>query len=408
MTYSLFEILGCNSKTDIKAVSLKTAIPIKELEYYSVNHILPSKEHLQKIEKTLSIKKEFIMLKMGIMSRELIELLACGAGQVLETLSDSIKTRKDDITILEPAFKTELGALYNSDCIQLAKQLESNSVDMVFADPPFNLNKFYRSNIDDSLHVKEYIDWCLEWLDECIRILKPGGSLFIWNLPKWNAKYASYLNDRLNFRHWIANDIKASLPISGKLYPSHYSLLYYVKGEKPNTFAPDRLPMETCPKCFGDLKDYGGYKNKMNPKGINLTDIWYDISPVRHKKYKKREEANELPIKLLDRIIEMSTLEGDTIFDPFGGSGTTYIVAEIKKRKWIGTEIGPLDTIVKRFDEINIEKEHLISLRTNFNTLFPEKIKEKRKKLNLWTDETFLSDKDSNELISGKTLELFK
>lgn len=90
--------------------------------------------------------------------------------------------------------------------------------------------------------------------------------------------------------------------------------------------------MEICPKCFTDLKDYGGYKDKMNPDGTNLTDVWYDIPPVRHSKYKKREGANELSIKLLDRIVEMASEEGDIVFDPFGGSGTTYAVAEIKKR----------------------------------------------------------------------------
>jgi site-specific DNA-methyltransferase (adenine-specific) len=96
----------------------------------------------------------------------------------------------------------------------------------------------------------------------------------------------------------------------------HHSLLYYCKGEKPNAFHPDRLPMEICPKCLTDLKDYGGYKDKMNPDGINLTDVWYDIPPVRHSKYKKREGANELSIRLLDRIVEMASEAGDIVLIP--------------------------------------------------------------------------------------------
>ena len=106
----------------------------------------------------------------------------------------------------------------------------------------------------------------------------------------------------------------------------------YTKGIKANTFCPDRLQMEICKNCYKEIKDYGGYKDKMNPKGINLADVWYDIPPVRHKKYKAREEVNELSMKLLDRIIEMSSNPGDIVFDPFGGSGTTYMVAEIKQR----------------------------------------------------------------------------
>ena len=70
---------------------------------------------------------------------------------------------------------------------------------------------------------------------------------------------------------------------------------------------------------------------KMNPDGINITDVWLDIPPVRHKKYKKRNGSNELSIKLMDRIIEMASDEGDIVFDPFGGSGTIYAIAERKK-----------------------------------------------------------------------------
>jgi site-specific DNA-methyltransferase (adenine-specific) len=61
-----------------------------------------------------------------------------------------------------------------------------------------------------------------------------------------------------------------------------------VKGEKPKTFNEQRLPLENCRHCGGDIRDYGGYKDKLNLKGINLTDVWYDIPPVRHSKYKNR------------------------------------------------------------------------------------------------------------------------
>ena len=250
------------------------------------------------------------------------------------------------------------------------------------------MNKSYLSEIDDNLSLLEYISWTEKWLDECIRTLKDGGSLFLWNLPKWNTYFSEFLNQRLTFRHWIATDIKFSLPIQSRLYPSHYSLLYYCKGERPNVFHPDRLAMDTCPKCYGDIKDYGGYKDKMNPKGINLTDVWLDIPPVRHPKYKGRKEANELSIKLLDRVIEMSSNPGDLIFDPFGGSGTTYIVSEIKKRRWLGIELGPIDDIPKRFENIDLEKNYLNNYRSNFNSLFNEKTKCKRLEKGLWTAET--------------------
>jgi site-specific DNA-methyltransferase (adenine-specific) len=266
--------------------------------------------------------------------------------------------------------------------------IDSNSVDLIFADPPFNLNKLYPSKIDDNLKSGQYLRWCEKWANECIRILKPGGSFFIWNLPKWNTYMSGFLNGRLTFRHWISVDIKYTLPIKGRLYPSHYSLLYYCKGEKAANFHPDRLPMSICPHCLGDLKDYGGYKHKMNPDGVNITDVWLDIPPVRHKKYKKRNGSNELSIKLLDRIIEMASDEGDTVFDPFGGSGTTYAVAEIKKRCWIGVEIGPVGDIISRFENIDNDAEYIYNIRKNINCLIRKKDLKRRIENGWWTSDS--------------------
>jgi site-specific DNA-methyltransferase (adenine-specific) len=123
----------------------------------------------------------------------------------------------------------------------------------------------------------------------------------------------------------------------------------------------------------------------MNPKGVNLTDVWVDISPVRHSKYKKRRGSNELSVKLMDRIIEMSSDEGDVIFDPFGGSGTTYVVAEIKRRRWIGVELGPVDDIVTRFEEIAMEADLIERIRHNYNCLFTEEDSRIRRQMGLWT-----------------------
>jgi len=370
----------------IKLLAKKLDINIKTLHFYNDNNILPFEHDLQKVLSVLNIDELTFKIRMGIFDFHVKSHLASiYNGKINKVMPNRLSKNESR----SPIFQTDRGKLYHGDCIEVMKTLESNSVDLVFADPPFNLKKFYLSNIDDDLPQNEYLKWTEDWLEECVRILKVGGSLFLWNIPKWNTYISNFLNYRLKFRHWIVADIKCSLPISGKLYPSHYSILYYVKGEKANVFKPDRMPMEICPKCYTDLKDYGGYKDKMNPKGVNLTDVWYDIPPVRHRKYKRREEANELSIKLLDRIIELSTEENDIVFDPFGGSGTTYITAELKNRNWIGIELGPVDTIIDRFELMNEESSLLAKYRINYNRLFPESIKVKRNQLHLWTDETF-------------------
>lgn len=256
---------------------------------------------------------------------------------------------------IEPCHVSAHGALFDGDCLSVLPFFRSETIDTVFADPPFNLNKKYGAKSKDDLPDQEYLAWCKAWLDECIRVLKPGGALFVYNLPRWNILLGAYLMEKgLTFRHDIAVDVKSTLPIPGRLYPSHYSLLYFTKG-KPKTFRKIRTPIELCRHCGGEVKDYGGHRNAMNPKGVNLRDVWTDIPPVRHWKFKsKNRQANALSTKLLDRVIEMSTVDGEIVLDPFGGSGTTFSVCEKKNRRWLGIEIDFAAQIVERLTDEDI------------------------------------------------------
>jgi site-specific DNA-methyltransferase (adenine-specific) len=265
---------------------------------------------------------------------------------------------------LTPFMRTPYGALFNDDCLSFLRATKSESIDTVFADPPFNLGKVYGKRVNDKRAEEEYIEWGREWIRESVRVLKPGGAFFLYNLPKWNVRFGSYLADLgMDFRHWIAISIKFGLPISGRLYPAHYSLLYYTKG-KPKTFGRIRTPIETCRHCGGEIKDYGGHRSAMNPNGVNLTDVWTDIPPVRHRKFKsKKRTANQLSTKLLERVINVSTQPGDVVLDPFGGSGTTFDVAERLGRYWIGTEIENCGVIAERFESSDlhhhVSKDHV-------------------------------------------------
>ena len=249
-------------------------------------------------------------------------------------------------------FKTELGSLYQGDCLSILPFVKHETVDTVFADPPFNLGKTYGEKVDDNRNESEYMEWCKLWIDQCIRALKPGGSFFLYNIPKWNILLGAYLMERgLTFRHWIAVSIKFGLPISGRLYPAHYSLLYYSKG-KPKTFRSIRTPIQICRHCGGEVKDYGGHRGAMNPNGVNLMDVWDDITPVRHWKFKsKKRKTNQLSTKILYRVIALSTETGDLVLDPFGGSGTTFDVSERMGRRWIGTELENCDVIIERLSD---------------------------------------------------------
>ncbi|WP_375345365.1 site-specific DNA-methyltransferase [Priestia megaterium] len=390
---SFFEALSINEDT-LKEFSKKVKVSVKKLRYYNDHNIFPSHEDFNKIKNIIDISELELKLKMGILDYTILQCISNHADEVSKLIANEYKEKKDSkqnksYTL---SFETERGKMFQGDCLELMEDIEKESLDLIFADPPFNLDKKYESGMNDKISEQEYLRWTEEWVLKCISLLKEGGSFFVWNLPKWNIHTAQILNKYLHFRHWIAVDIKYTLPIKNKLYPAHYSLLYYTKGDRPNTFNEQRLPLEVCRHCAGDIHDYGGYKHKLNPLGINISDVWDDISPVRHSKYKTRG-SNELSLKLLERVLSIASKEGDTVFDPFGGSGTTYIAAEILKRNWIGIELGNTDNIKLRFEDLDWQRQYIKDIQANTNVLFTEKMKRKRINKGHWTPETLNQNK---------------
>lgn len=104
--------------------------------------------------------------------------------QNIREIAHLLSKAKDNITsCFSSYYENELERLYNGDCVKIMRSLPDVCVDLVFADPPFNLGKAYDPGIKDSLTVFRYINQTYEWLDECVRILKPGGRIFIYNYP---------------------------------------------------------------------------------------------------------------------------------------------------------------------------------------------------------------------------------
>ncbi|MFC3848367.1 DNA-methyltransferase [Helicobacter baculiformis] len=218
--------------------------------------------------------------------------------------------------------------------MELFKHVPDNSIDCIFADPPFNLKKKYNSH-KDKLECSEYVQWCEVWIDACLRVLKSNGCLFLHNIPKWLTFYASFLNTRAVFRHWISWDAM-SAPMGKTLQPAHYGILFYSKGDISGRFKEIRYPHKRDRKG-ALLKDYGGKKGMLHPFGPLCSDVWADIHRIRHAK-KRDKHPCQLPLHLLERILLMSTEAGDVILDPFLGTGTTAIAAKRLQRNFIGFE----------------------------------------------------------------------
>ena len=218
------------------------------------------------------------------------------------------------------------------------RKIPDNSIDMTFADPPFNLNKKY-GNYKDKKSADDYIQWCELWLTEMVRITKPTGSILVHNIPKWLIYYANHLNKIAIFKHWIAWD-SMSMPLGKTLLPAHYGILFYTKIPKGFKFHELRSPHKKCRTCGEMIKDYGGKKSQINPHGTLLSDCWADIHRIRHN---TRRDAHpcQLPEPLLERLVLMTTDENDVVLDPFIGAGTTALAAKRLGRNYIGIDIDP-------------------------------------------------------------------
>jgi len=229
--------------------------------------------------------------------------------------------------------------IIHGDSLQVLRSFPDNCMDVCFADPPFNLSKKYNA-YKDRKELDEYLFWCEEWIREMVRVTKPTGSIFVHNIPKWLTHYATILNKMAYFRHWISWDAM-SAPLGRTLLPAHYGILFYTKAPKGYKFYEVRAPHKRCRLCGEFLKDYGGKKDQMHPFGNLVSDVWTDIHRIRHD-VRRDEHPCQLPIHLLERVILMSTDEGDVVLDPFLGTGTTAIAAKTLGRHYIGIELDEL------------------------------------------------------------------
>lgn len=246
---------------------------------------------------------------------------------------------------IKPFFTTSYGKLYNSDSIDFLKTLESNSIDLIFADPPYNIKK---AKWDHFSSQKEYLDWTLQWIKECQRILKKTGSLYVCGFSEILAdiKYiASPYFDNCKWLIWFYRN-KANL--GNDWGRSHESILNFRKSNEfifnideiripynEHTTKYPKRTQSTSSQYSSRKKEK--YEWEPNPLGAKPKDV-LEIPTISNGSWEKFPHETQKPVELLRKIILSSSNEDSCILDPFGGSGTTYAVAEAYKRKWIGVE----------------------------------------------------------------------
>ncbi|WP_425153799.1 DNA-methyltransferase [Candidatus Palauibacter sp.] len=240
----------------------------------------------------------------------------------------------------------EDGLMFAADAREFLSSVHDGTADLVFLDPPFNLGKRYGKSParEDRLTDAEYCDFLEDVIRNSVRVLREGGSLFVYHLPVWALRIGAILEGELEFCHWIAVSMKGSFPLDGRLYPAHYALLYYSKGT-PRVFHRPKIPPAKCRHCDKIVKDYGGYVKHIR-EGLNLSDVWDDLSPVRRRRNKRRA-GNELPLELLRRVMAIGGERGRLLVDPFAGAGTSLVAA-----REIGMEFIACDREEERCDVI--------------------------------------------------------
>jgi site-specific DNA-methyltransferase (adenine-specific) len=224
------------------------------------------------------------------------------------------------------SFDDHFCEIHRTDAGAFLDALEPDSADIIFLDPPFNIGKRYAlPGFKDRDDPDVYFGWVTSILKKAVSRLRPGGALYFYHLPAVAYRAAAQLEHHLVFRHWIAVAMKNNFVRGKRLYPAHYALLYFTKGE-PQQFSRPKLSPKTCRHCGQHIKDYGGYRKIIEEKGLNLSDFWDDLSPVRHQSTKTRS-ANELPAAFFSRIMAISGYPGGVYVDPFMGSGGGVLAA---------------------------------------------------------------------------------
>jgi len=268
------------------------------------------------------------------------------------------------VDVIQPYFKTQYGKLYNYDATKYMKQLAPNSIDLIFADPPYNIKK---AEWDTFSNQKEYIDWSMEWIVEAQRVLKKTGSLYVCGFSEILADIKWAATHLFKGCKWLVWFYRNKANLGNDWGRSHESILHFRKSKdfifnideiripyNEHTLRyPKRTQAETSQYSNGKEKNYIW---EPNPLGAKPKDV-LEIPTISNGAWEKYPHLTQKPVELLRKIILSSSNPDSIILDPFGGSGTTFAVAEAYKRKWLGTELELeyCDTIQSRLSN----KEHI-------------------------------------------------
>jgi site-specific DNA-methyltransferase (adenine-specific) len=241
--------------------------------------------------------------------------------------------------------------VYNCDCVEGMRGLDSGVVDLVFADPPFNIGYEY-DIYRDKLGAREYLRWSKDWIGEVYRVLGSHGTFWLAIGDEFAAELKVLATRDVGFfcRSWVIWYYTFGVNCKRKFTRSHTHLFHFVKDKDIFTFNNDAIKIPSARQLIYNDK-------RANPAGRLPDDTWIlrpqelqnEFTPDKDTwfvsrvcgTFKEREgwHGCQMPEAILERIIKVSSNKNDGVLDPFVGSGTTLVAAKKLKRKYAGFEL---------------------------------------------------------------------
>ena len=241
--------------------------------------------------------------------------------------------------------------IHQGDCLELLGRLPDGSVDLAFADPPFNIGYEYDA-YDDRRSAGDYLDWSRRWLGEVARVLRPDGTFWLAIGDEYAAelKVLATREIGLTCRSWVVWYYTFGVNCRQKFSRSHAHIFHFVRDAERFTFNTDAIRVPSARELvYGDRRanprgrlpdDTWILRPQDLPDGFSTTeDTWYFPRVCGTFKERSGWHGCQMPEQLLGRIIRVSSNPGDLVLDPFAGSGTTLTVARKLGRSYLGIEL---------------------------------------------------------------------
>lgn len=275
---------------------------------------------------------------------------------MISKIISDLKKNKVKLTIKKSGNQRHL--FINGNSSDILKNIQSNSVDLIITDPPYNAGLNYGKNYNDNLPLNKYLKQAEVWFADYARVLKKNGSMYIMNYPEMNARMLPFFEDTLGLklRRWITWHYPTNIGHSKKNFTrSQRSILFLTKSDKYTFNRKEILQLYENPDvgkvrqlikkgkkgrgAYDFLTNIDFVDMKMVRSQKNLFDSFYidllkNVSPGRLNKL----HPCQLPFSLIEQLIRVSSKEGDIVLDPFAGTFSTGMVALELKRNSIGIE----------------------------------------------------------------------